>query len=60
MRTGVVLAVVAACAVCAACAKRSSLYLEPGRAAEPAKAPAAAPMARENLQKASANAPPRG
>jgi hypothetical protein len=60
MRTGVVLAVVAACALATACTKRSSLYLEPGRAAEPAKAPAAAQGARDNLQKASAIAPPKG
>jgi hypothetical protein len=59
MRTGVVLAVVAACALATACEKRSSLYLVPGRAG-PAKAPAAAPGARDNLQKASAIAPPKG
>jgi hypothetical protein len=43
MRTGMILAVVAVCAACAACSKKSSLYLEPGGAVTPAKAPAAAP-----------------
>jgi len=43
MRTGMILAVVAVCAAASACSKKSSLYLEPGGAATPAKAPAAAP-----------------
>jgi len=60
MRTGTVLAVVAVCAVAAACSKRNSLYLVPGRATEPAKAPAVAPAPHEDLQKASAVTPPKG
>ena len=39
MRTGMILAVVAACALATACTKKNSLYLEPGRpagASEPA------------------------
>ena len=59
MRTGIVLVVVAVCAVAAACSKQNSLYLVPGRAAEPAKAPAAAPTPHEDLQKASDVTPPK-
>jgi hypothetical protein len=51
---------VAVCAVAAACSKQNSLYLVPGRAAEPAKAPAAPPSPRQDLQKASDVAPPKG
>ena len=60
MRTGMILVVVVACAVAAACSKKSSLYLEPGRAAEAAtkpapRAPQAAPV---EVQKASQVEPP--
>jgi hypothetical protein len=54
MRTGLILAIVAACAAPTACSKKSSLYLVPGRAAEPAKTPAPAPAPpAQDLQKAS-------
>ncbi|MDB5428143.1 MAG: hypothetical protein JWR47_1564 [Phenylobacterium sp.] len=37
MRTSMIALIVAACAVTGACTKKSSLFLEPGRAAEAPK-----------------------
>ena len=53
MRTGMILAVVAACVFATACSKKSSsLYLVPGRAAE-AQKPAAPAKAATQVEKAS-------
>jgi hypothetical protein len=54
MRTGMILAVVAACVVASGCSKRSSLYLVPGRPADaPRPASHKPPPPSPSVQKAS-------